>query len=233
MSTETLAVNVAALQPESRVNGPGPGNRFVVWVRGCSLSCKGCMNTSFATSNPRWMMTVDDLSNLILSNPDVEGVTYTGGEPFQQVDALLALSEVLKKRGLGIMCYSGYAHAELLDKKEENVHRLLDLLDILVDGRYDEDRAAPLLWRGSTNQRVIFLTKRYKRYQQVVDEEVLGLEIIDREDGISFVGNMDEEMLSLIAQGMKRDFGIILDRKQSSVETAQVRATRVKKKEAQ
>lgn len=147
-------LNIGRIVKQSKVNGPG--QRFTIWVQGCSLRCKGCINKEFWPKEPNELIKVSDLYNMILDTTDIEGVTYTGGEPFEQAEGLYHLSVLLKTKGYSIMSYSGFTYKELLNSSDKFKKPLLSTLDLLVDGRYDFKKAAPLLWRGAAIKKFIF-----------------------------------------------------------------------------
>lgn len=152
-------LNAAAWRERSRVNGPG--DRFVLWLQGCQRACPGCFNPEMHPWVARHGLAVDQLAQKLLRQPGLEGVTYTGGEPLLQAIPLVALSERLRSGGLSIVCYTGYTLEELQRSSNPMVARLLAAVDILIDGPFEQASAGPLLWRGSDNQRVHFLTERY------------------------------------------------------------------------
>lgn len=146
----------------------GPGTRFAVWVQGCSIGCPGCISAD--THDPAAGTTVPVATVLtwIAAAPGIEGITVSGGEPFQQADAVAELAEGARARGLGTMIYTGYRVDAL--REDPARRRLLSATDLLVDGPYLAAQAAPLRWRGSRNQRLIALTDRYRH---LVDEPEL------------------------------------------------------------
>lgn len=150
-------LNVARWVARSRVNGPG--ERFVLWVQGCSIRCAGCWNRDTWSHAPRVTMTVDEILREIDAAAGVDGVTLTGGEPFEQAEALLPLVEALRARGLSVMAFTGREAAELLGPA---ALALIACLDVLVVGRYEAaQRSLDLAWRGSRNQQIRFLTTRH------------------------------------------------------------------------
>lgn len=183
--------------------------RFTIWFQGCSLHCKGCINDAFWSKKPNQLIKVSDLFEMILDTPDVEGVTYSGGEPFEQVDGLYQLSSLLKDKELSIMAYSGYTYEELINSADGSKKQLLSMLDILVDGRYEQEKSAPLLWRGSSNQKVYFLTPKYKEYEKIAEQHKLQMEfsINSKTDKVSIEGNFSQEILAEIQSRMK-EYGI-------------------------
>ena len=91
-------------------------------------------------------------------NPLLDGVTFSGGEPMCQPEAFYNLAVQVKERGLNIVTYTGFTYEELITMGESNigVKKLMDLTDILVDGRFVlEERDLTLPFRGSANQRLI------------------------------------------------------------------------------
>lgn len=158
---ETLQLRIGAITPQSSVNGPF--QRFVVWCQGCSIRCPGCVNPQLQPTDCGVLMTVDAMAKRIMMEPGIEGVTYTGGEPFLQAAALTALSKRIRSRGLGVVCYTGYTLEQLQSPDApEGSAGLLEQVDLLIDGPFLIDQMQNLPWRGSANQRLIALTPRYR-----------------------------------------------------------------------
>lgn len=150
-------LNLARTLPRSAVNGPG--ERFVVWAQGCSLRCVGCWNPDTWASAPREVVSPEALAARILATPGIEGVTLTGGEPFDQADPFSVVAALVRAGGLSVMAFTGYELDELTTPAQR---RLVDRCDVVVAGRYRRElRDVALVWRGSSNQRVHFLTERY------------------------------------------------------------------------
>jgi len=151
----------------------GPGKRFVIWFQGCLLRCKGCFNPELWDEKGGILMSIDDVMECISCAKGIDGVTFTGGEPLMQVEPLLELTKRIKEKGLTILCYTGYTYEEIMSGRVPGVKELLKWFDILIDGPYKEEEKAPLLWRGSKNQKVYFLTERYKYLEPLVLREGL------------------------------------------------------------
>ncbi len=152
----TPGLRIHAVVSHSRANGPG--RRFVVWVQGCSLGCPGCFNPG--THDPRAGESIEiaQLAARIHATGGIEGVTLTGGEPLEQAPAVASLLESLDAR-LSVVLFSGYSLAEI-----ENVgdgRRCLSRTDVLIAGRYVAAQQLGHGLRGSANQRVHLLTRRY------------------------------------------------------------------------
>ena len=145
----------------------GPGERFAVWVQGCSLRCPGCCNPEFFRFGGGTSVTPVELATQVLQTKGVEGVSILGGEPFDQAAALAEFVRAVKQAGLSVMIYSGYRLEELKARKDQATQHLLGLTDLLVDGRYERSMPeSQRRWVGSTNQQMHFLTERYSPLDQ-------------------------------------------------------------------
>jgi anaerobic ribonucleoside-triphosphate reductase activating protein len=148
-------LNIMGYVDESEVNGPG--YRAVVWVQGCKRECPGCFNPESWSFETNKLIAIEELANQILSNPQNQGVTFSGGEPFWQAPALAQLAKRLKTAGFNIMSFTGFTLNELLSENAPiGSKKLLEQLDILVDGPYVEALAinSPDSLVSSRNQRV-------------------------------------------------------------------------------
>lgn len=137
----------------------GPGLRFVCFVQGCPHHCPGCHNPdSHDPLGKGTFMTVDEVAEQMLSNPLTDGLTLSGGEPFEQALGCLALAKIAHEHGLNVWCYTGYTLEYLEANGDEVQKALLDEVDVLVDGPFVlAERSLTLDWRGSKNQRIINL----------------------------------------------------------------------------
>lgn len=136
----------------------GPGIRFAVFAQGCPHFCQGCHNPESHDFRGGYEYDVEDLIRLILADPLLDGVTFSGGEPFMQAEEFACIARAVRSRKRNIICYSGYTWEELLEQADTRPgwHELLSLTDILIDGRYDNDqKSMDLRFRGSRNQRAI------------------------------------------------------------------------------
>lgn len=144
---------------ESSTKLLGPYNRFVIWVHGCCFDCEGCLahNTKFGEYTE---LKINELCEMILAS-DTEGITISGGEPFMQAEELsLLIKKLREKRNIGVIVYSGFTHEEL--ELKTKYADLLNEIDILIDGRYVRELDDGRAYVGSSNQRIIYLTERYK-----------------------------------------------------------------------
>lgn len=136
----------------------GEGWRSVLFMAGCPHHCPGCHNPeTWSFDSGEECPDIEEYIKKILRNRVlIDGVTLSGGEPFQErnISGLHLLTERLRKEGLNVWCYSGYTWDEL--RENEAFFPLLQNLDVLVDGPYLEEFASTeLKFRGSSNQRII------------------------------------------------------------------------------
>ncbi len=147
-------LQVADIQEYSYV--AGPGRRCVVWMAGCNRRCPGCFQPQFFSFNAGHRYYVEELAERILRINGIDGVTFSGGEPFEQSEALANLCKILKAQSeLSLLSYTGYRLEYLREKSQHG--GFLSTLDMLIDGEFRETEAGAYLWRGSRNQRLIDL----------------------------------------------------------------------------
>ncbi|REE96039.1 4Fe-4S single cluster domain-containing protein [Thermomonospora umbrina] len=150
----------------------GPGTRAGIWTQGCTLHCPGCLSRDTWEADPSKAVPVDAVLGWLESLPErPDGVTISGGEPFQQPEALAALLRGVHawraNSPTDILVYSGYVHSRL--SRSAATREILNLCDAVITGPY-VDRLNPegpegghpadgsLLWKGSANQRIVPLT---------------------------------------------------------------------------
>ena len=140
----------------------GPYLRSAVWVNGCCFDCDGCIAKEMNGQAPD-KRNIRELTDIFLKVEGTEGITISGGEPFLQADALAGMIDGIRaKRDYGVIVYSGFTLEELQGISDLKIHNLLKKIDILIDGKYRNDLDDGLPFRGSSNQRIILLTDRYK-----------------------------------------------------------------------
>ena len=141
----------------------GPGERFAIWVQGCEQHCPGCLAPESRSLTGGRIMAVESLARTILSAPGLEGPTVSGGEPFLQAAPLARLIRAVRaERDLGVIVYTGYLLEDLRAGCVPHADELLAVTDLLIDGPYVEALNDGASLRGSSNQRVIPLTERYR-----------------------------------------------------------------------
>lgn len=131
----------------------GEGLRYVIFVQGCPHHCKGCHNPQTWSMKSGLFVDINTIINDIKSNPLLDGVTFSGGEPMLQSEALTELAKEIKKLGLNIWCYTGFTYEQIKESKKD----FLQYVDVLVDGKFIEEQKCLGEYYGSKNQRIIRL----------------------------------------------------------------------------
>lgn len=152
----------------------GEGIRTALFVTGCSHKCKGCFNAVAWNPKSGEPYTTDILEFILdsMKYPYVDGLSLLGGEPFEEynLDDLITLCRMTRdiyNKDKSIWVYSGYTFEELI--KYPKRLKLLKECDILVDGKYEEDKYNPMLrFRGSSNQRVIDIKQSLEKGEIVL-----------------------------------------------------------------
>ena len=146
-------MKLAGINSESVVDGDGL--RMTIFGQGCPHHCEGSFSGGEETSPEK-------IISLIKENPLLDGVTFSGGEPFVHAKDFAWIAEKVHEMGLNVWSYSGYTLEELqtLAKTNKNIKALLAEIDVLVDGKFVlAKRDLSLRFRGSSNQRVIDMKK--------------------------------------------------------------------------
>lgn len=149
-------LRLAGINKNSLVDGEGV--RFVLFTQGCSHHCKGCFNKHTWSYSGGETYSLPPLLKQIKENKIITGITYSGGECFEQASYLCFIAWYLKnvRPELTHWAYTGYTWEELLSRKKYAEIEFLKLLDVLVDGKFEEDKKdEDLIYCGSSNQRVI------------------------------------------------------------------------------
>lgn len=158
---EGIHIRLANIIPESLVNGPGM--RRVYFSQGCTHNCSGCFNLETHDFEGGKLYDVAKLAEDVINNPIIKGITFSGGDPFQQALPFYYLGRIIKRfrPDIDIWAYTGFTFEYLLsykpaDELEINKRELLSIVDTLVDGRFDIfKKDENLKFRGSSNQRII------------------------------------------------------------------------------
>ena len=166
LNSSLPTLHLLSTYPETIVDGEGI--RYSIYLAGCSHHCVGCHNPESWNPRAGELLTEERIQSIIReikANPLLDGVTFSGGDPFYNPEAfLLFVKRVKEETGLNIWCYTGYLFDRELCKKSrarcEVTDEMLALLDVLVDGRFvEEKKNIMLLFRGSSNQRLIDVKK--------------------------------------------------------------------------
>lgn len=201
--TSDSEVLVARIVPETVAEGPG--QRFALWVQGCTIRCPGCFNPHMWSAVGGKAIEVSDLVRQIES-VDVEGVTLLGGEPFEQAPGLAALAREVQAAGRSVMTFSGYTFERLSRLDEGGVVQLMRHTDLLVSGPFIEsliDLDRP--WAGSTNQEFHFLSEKYRHLEGTLESLPDRIEVRVGGDGrVGVNGWATADALDMLLEGIGR-----------------------------
>lgn len=162
-----MKLRIAGTVNDSIVDGPGI--RFTIFTQGCPHHCEGCHNPQTHDFNGGEIVEADEIIEKIKKNPLLDGVTFSGGEPFCQSETLADIGRKIKAIGLNIITYTGYTLEELYENREKNHwNDLLSVTDFLIDGKFIlSQKDWNLKFRGSSNQRYIDCQKSLKEGRAV------------------------------------------------------------------
>lgn len=158
MLVPKIFLNIHNFVERSQANGPG--TRAVVWVQGCPRRCRGCFNPDTLPFFTKNLMAIDDLESRILAIQEIDGVTFSGGEPFSQAAGLAQLAVRLRSKGVTIVCFTGHTIEQIKKANRSDWNALLDQIDLLIDGEFVQELRTNEPYRGSANQRLHFLSGR-------------------------------------------------------------------------
>ncbi len=150
-----MELRIAGTVNDSIVDGPGI--RFAVFTQGCPHNCEGCHNPQTHDFSGGTLADTDEILKKIKENPLLDGVTFSGGEPFCQAEALACLGRQIRALGMNVVTYTGYTFETLFNERGKNHWgELLEATDFLIDGPFILARRDwNIRFRGSSNQRYI------------------------------------------------------------------------------
>lgn len=135
----------------------GPYKRYILWVQGCNKRCKGCIAKDSWALDGGDAVSIERLTEEIVDQQEIEGITISGGEPFLQQPALCELiRKVKEQKNIGVIIYTGMKYDDIKDTD------LAKQADLIIDGEYVEELNDDKSLRGSSNQNIICITERYK-----------------------------------------------------------------------
>lgn len=144
------------IQEDSIVDGEGI--RAVIWTQGCAHKCPGCHNPQTHSFDDGFELDIEEVKEEIDELVGQDGVTFSGGDPFYQVEACLELAKYIKSKKMNIWCYTGFTYESLisLSKNNPKIKEFLKTIDVLIDGPFIlEQKSLDCAFRGSKNQRII------------------------------------------------------------------------------
>ena len=168
-------IRLAGIAYESLVNGPEL--RRVFFSQGCKHNCKGCFNPETHSFELGEEKDIDELIEDVINSPFIKGVTFSGGDPLEQADKFAyiakSLNDKIKDRDFNIWCYTGYKFEYIINNLDERLEwrELINNIDVLVDGKFEEDKKEEgLKFKGSRNQRIIDIKESLKLKKIVILE---------------------------------------------------------------
>ena len=160
------------IQEDSIVDGEGI--RSVIWFQGCPHHCKECQNPETWDFNAGVEVAIEDIKKQIDELEYQAGVTFSGGDPMSQIEALVELAKYVKEKGMNVWCYTGFIYEDLVKMGEKNplYKEVFDYIDVLVDGPFEIDlKSFEVAFRGSSNQRLIDIAKTKEKGKVITLEK--------------------------------------------------------------
>lgn len=159
----------------------GPGERVGVWFQGCSIKCRGCMSKHTWEKKDIYLRDLDSILNEILSHKSGK-ITISGGEPFQQPEALKYLLERLNEKNIeDIIVYSGMENKKIF----KNYKWIKDLCGVLITEPFLENYPSDKIYKGSENQKAFvfknksyykkWLNKKKDKKLQIIGNSIVGI----------------------------------------------------------
>lgn len=164
-----MNLQVAGLTEDSVVDGTGL--RLTIFCQGCNKHphCKGCHNPETWSKTGGIVMAIEEIKNKISENPLLDGITFSGGEPFDQPKPLIELAQYVHSINKNVWAFSGWTLEELSDFNNPDINMLLENIDVLVEGRFiPQLKDLHLVFRGSSNQKIIDM-KNYRKLGKKVE----------------------------------------------------------------
>jgi len=160
------------IQSDSIVDGEGI--RSVIWFQGCPHHCKECQNPETWAFAGGYETKIEELKEKIAELEFQAGVTFSGGDPMAQPEALAELAKCVHDNNMNVWVYTGYTFEELMElvKKNKIYQEVLENIDVLVDGRFEiKKKSFDVKFRGSTNQRILDVPKSLKAKKAIEIEK--------------------------------------------------------------
>ena len=165
---DDMKIRIAGIVQDSIVDGRGM--RMTIFTQGCPHHCAGCHNPHTHDPHGGREVAISEIIEQMRSNPLLDGITISGGEPFEQIEAVKHIAHEAHRLRLDVWCYTGWTWEEIM--RDPRKRGLLAYIDVLVDGRFSlAQRSLELKWRGSKNQRVIDVSESLFKNEVVLLEE--------------------------------------------------------------
>ncbi len=146
-----LASNI---ETDSIVNGVGL--RTVIWTQGCKHNCEGCHNPQTHDFLGGFEVETEDVIKILSTLKLQKGITFSGGEPFEQASACFEIANAAHKMNFDVWSYTGYKFEDILKANRADWNKFIREIDVIVDGKFlINEKDLSLQFRGSKNQRII------------------------------------------------------------------------------
>ena len=124
------------LMPDSIVDGEGI--RAVLWTQGCLHKCPGCQNPQTHSFDDGFLIDIEEVKEQIDALEGQDGITFSGGDPFYQVEECIEIAKYIKSKKMNIWCYTGFTYEKIIKLAKDNnkIIEFLKLIDVLVDGLF-------------------------------------------------------------------------------------------------
>lgn len=165
----------------------GPGLRYAIWLQGCPFNCFNCITPQARPVVAAKIAEVESLAKDIVSNSRIDGLTISGGEPFLQAEALVSLLSMVReyRPELTVLIFTGF-NLENLDSPMAK--KVLEMTDVLIDGKYIDSLNDGIGLRGSSNQRIHFLSDRLTAYEEEMNKGKRSIEVSFHNKVIDIIG---------------------------------------------
>jgi len=177
----------------------GPGNRYAIWTQGCINNCLDCIAPDSQKINVNNRIDIQSILDDI-KKFDGRGITISGGEPFLQIIELTSLIEGIQSinKKLDIIIYTGYTMNKLIEMNNEYIFKILNMVDIIIDGRYIKDLNIGTPLRGSSNQNFNILSEKGdKLYLDIQNINKREIEIDVNNNEVFLIGIPTKKQLNI------------------------------------
>lgn len=187
-----------------RTRVEGPGLRACIWVQGCPIHCSDCAVPWTWPVDRGRKVEINELADEILNLEDIEGVTFSGGEPFLQAKELYNLGKNIKRKSdLSIMTYTGYEFDFLKKSNNKDWDDLISVSDLLIDGPYLQELSSNKALIGSSNQKIYFLSSKYRdlKEEKILEDPKLELRILP-DSRVMINGDIPPNLINELLDGI-------------------------------
>jgi len=162
----------------------GPEKRIGIWLQGCNIRCKDCMSKHTWDKDEQYLKSIEDVCEEILSY-NSSNITISGGEPFDQPQALFEFLKYIRNYFDDILIYSGYTYEYLKNK----FSYILQYIDVLIDGPFDKSLPTDKIYKGSENQRIFLFNKTLiDKYILFMTQTKRNLQFIQQNNNLYILG---------------------------------------------